>query len=340
MDIKEKGLGVLKTVLRVATGFLTQRNSATRKKLKGLDFADIFIALSSTAVFGCLVFGLRALLTLAICAAVFIGFDYIWDIAVKKQKKGIRDFNFSALLSGYLLGLILSSRLHILLVIAVSLLAAFLEKTLLKKRTIFITAPAIIARGALALVFFKAFCVYALPFVGTATKNVPLDVILKSVENTYSAKYLFFGLHSGAIGEISVLLIVVGGIYLILRRIINPIIPISFIATSTLLSLSFGENLAISLLGGGIFFAAFYMTLSYSFTTTPLYKKVVYGVACGVLTFLLRLIFNTEVVYLAVLLTEAAMRLITLYNIKRGIRFLKKPDFKKLLKKSKKIFWV
>ena len=82
------------------------------------------------------------------------------------------------------------------------------------------------------------------------------------------------------------------------------------------------------------------VVLKKAFTTTPFYKKAVYGVACAVLTFVLRMIFKTECAYLAVIMAEAAMRLITLHNIKRGFKFVKKPSFKKLLKKLKKTFWV
>lgn len=336
MNTKEKNSGILKTVI----GFLNRDSIATRRRLRPLDVADVFIAIAPLLFFGCLLFGIRALLVSAICIVAFVAGDYVWDILVKKTKRGIKDISLSSVFSGVVLAMSLSSSLNIWLVVAISVFAAFLMKTLFKEKTMYVAAPALVARGIFSLVFFRAFSVYGIPFAGTTAQIAPLDTMLNSTPVTFSAKFLFFGLHNGNIGETSVFLIAVGGIYLMLRRIINPIIPVSFITTCAILSLCFGENIAISLLGGGLFFAATYMALSYSFKTTPLYKKVLFGVCCGILTFVLRKLLKTEAAYLSVLITEAAFRLVTVNNIKSGLRFAKKPDFKKLLKKGKAIFWV
>ncbi len=333
MDIKEKCMALLSPLI----GFFTKEEKATRGELSKLDIAEIFMALLPSAVFGCLIFGLRALLVLVLSVALSFGLDFLWDIIYKKEQKGI---NYITVIYGLITGLILSSSLNILLVIAVNIIAFALRKTVFKNKKMGITPPIIAARVVLALVFFKAFSVYAIPFLGSTNGLLPLKGMFMDAAYSYSAKYLFFGIHSGNIGETSVLLLGIGGIYLILRKIINPIIPISLIVTSTALSIIFGENITLSLLGSGIFFAAFFMTIHYSFTSSARYKKILYGAFCGVLTFLIRLILKSEGVYLAVLIADFVFLYLTKRNINRFIRFIKKPDFNKLLNSFKRLFSV
>ena len=178
-----------------------------------------------------------------------------------------------------------------------------------------------------------------LPFLNTR-HYLPIETFYKSISFAGSAKMYFFGLHCGNIGETSVLLILVGGIYLCLRHIINPIIPVSFIITTAVISFAFGQNLSVSLLGSGLFFAAFFMTMGYNFMSVSRYKKILYGIVCGALTVLLRFIFKTEAVLLAVLIADFVFYCITRRNIKMFIKFVKKPDFKRVFKKMGKAFSV
>ena len=339
MDIKNKILAVLKPLSLRVLDFFKKKETATRTELTKMDEADIIIALLPLAIFGCLLFGLRAVLVVSVCIAVCLGADFLWDIIFKKERKGI---NFSAIITGLLLGLTLNSVLNVALCVLLSVVTIALMKTIFKDKPQFVAFPILVTRILLAVVFFGAFSHYVLPFVHTPVQWLPFDnLYIPSFSSYYyPAKYLFFGLHSGNIGETSVLLITVSGIYLMLRKLINPIIPLSFIATSFLLSLIFGEGLAVSLMGGGLFFAAMFMTLDYSFKTSPRYKKLLYGVACGLLTFVLRKLFKTESVLLAVLITDFVFFYVTQRNIKRTINFIKKPDFKKLLNKVKRVFSV
>ncbi len=335
MDIKRKISDLAKGILNAVISFFTQEDKATRTELKGLDLADIFISLAPAAVFGCLLFGFRAVLILLICMLIPVAFDFLWNLIFKKAKNGV---NWGTALSGLILGLAVSSQLNIFLVIAISVLLAVLSEFVFKNRSADLIFPSLLVRVVLGVIFFGAFKVYCFPFMSIKAQMLPLDYIFSATSFIYPAKYLFFGLHSGNIGETSVLLLLVGGIYLMLRKIINPIIPTCFIASVAILSLIFGRSLSISLLGGSLFFAAFVLTLDYSFKTTPRYKKILYGVLCGVLTFFIREILHTEGALYAVLIIHIAFLYINRKNIKCVINWFRKIDFKGIFLKIKGLF--
>ncbi len=335
MNIKEDVLKILKGCYLALKSFFTEEDKGTRSVLTKLDYADIFVSLVPAAIFGCLLFGLRAVLVLLICVAIPLGVDFLWNLILFKQKK-VPDYVFAV--SGLILGLTLSSRLNIMLVVAISLLTAVLTKVLFNNKPLSLVFPLLITRVVVGTVFLKAFDVYSFPFMTTNAESLPLDYIFRATSFVYPAKYLFFGVHSGNIGETSVLLLLVGGIYLAFRKIINPVIPTCYVVSVGLLSLIFGRSVAISLLGGSLFFAALVLTLDCSFKTTPRYKKILYGISCGVLTFVLREILHTEGALYAVLITHFAFIYINRKNIKYVINWFKKTDFKGLLLKVRAIF--
>ncbi len=338
MKIKElaiKAFKTLKPFISPVVDFFTKQEAPTKTSFSKMDLAEMFIALLPIAIFGSLIFGFKAVLILLISVIFSLGLDFLWNFIVKKEKR----IDYSTIVTGFLLGLTLSSSLNILLVIALNIILTLLRKTLFKNDGIRFTTCLLVARGVFSIIFYNAFNNYLFPFVGS-TGRLPIASLFITYSYVEPAKYMFFGIHSGNIGDTTVFLALLGGIYLILRGFINPIIPVSFILSSAFLSLIFGQNLAISLLGGGIFFAAFFMTMDYSLKEASRIKKILYGVACAVLTFIMRAIFKTECVYLAVLIVDIIFIYVTRNNIKAFIRFIKKPDFKLLLNKLKTAFSV
>ena len=111
----------------------------------------------------------------------------------------------------------------------------------------------------------------------------------------YSAKALFLGLTPGAIGEISALALLIGGIYLIARKVISWRIPVSFIGTVALLTLIFGgqgmgnvDFMLLNILSGGLFLGAFFMATDYATSPVTLKGQLLYGAGCGAITVLIR----------------------------------------------------
>ena len=107
-------------------------------------------------------------------------------------------------------------------------------------------------------------------------------------ESSYTLRELFFGMHSGAIGETSAFLLIIGGLYLMLRRVIKPIIPVAFIGTVAIASLIAGTDLKLALFGGGLMLGAIFMATDYVTTPTTNLGKLIFGVGCGLITFVIR----------------------------------------------------
>jgi len=105
---------------------------------------------------------------------------------------------------------------------------------------------------------------------------------------------MFLGRCPGSIGEISAAALIAGGVYLVVRKVISPRIPLSYLGTVaviTLVTARAGDPLSwmlYSLFGGGVMIGAIFMATDY--TTSPVTKlgQVIYGIGCGVLTVIFR----------------------------------------------------
>ena len=148
--------------------------------------------------------------------------------------------------------------------------------------------PAIAARIVLLVSFPSSMTRFIEPVSDVVTSATPLGYINGTVSEAFTFKSLFFGMHAGSIGETSAFLLLVGGVYLMLRRIISPVIPACFIGTAALFSLISGQNLAVSVLGGGLILGAVFMATDYTTSPVTALGKAVFGVGCGVITFVIR----------------------------------------------------
>ncbi|MBR4072865.1 MAG: RnfABCDGE type electron transport complex subunit D, partial [Clostridia bacterium] len=145
-------------------------------------------------------------------------------------------------------------------------------------------ANSAIAARIVLLVSFPSFMTrYIEPISHTVTSATPL-----ASESAPTLKTLFLGMHSGVIGETSAFLLIIGGIYLILRGVITPYIPVCFVGTVALLSLAFGEDISLQVFGGGLMLGAVFMATDY--VTSPVSRKgkIIFGIGCGLLTFVIR----------------------------------------------------
>ena len=100
---------------------------------------------------------------------------------------------------------------------------------------------------------------------------------------------LFLGNQPGVLGETCALALILGGVYLVVRRVINPIIPLSFIGTVFALTAVAGANPLQQILSGGVMLGAIFMATDYS--TSPMTNggKLIFGIGCGLITVLIRL---------------------------------------------------
>ncbi len=243
--------------------------------------ADVLIALAPACVYGCVLFGLHALAVLLTCVAFALLSEFVWNKALHKPNS-LGDL--SAVVTGLLLGMNLPSTMPLWMAAIGSIAAIIVVKQMFGGIGCNFANPAIAARIILLVSFPSAMTDFAEPLSDTVTSATPL-----AAENgLYTLKTLFFGMHSGTIGETSAFLLLIGGLYLIVRRVITPVIPVCFIGTVALLSFCAGQNALYAILSGGLMLGAIFMATDY--TTTPITPlgKAVFAVGCGVITFVIR----------------------------------------------------
>ncbi len=240
---------------------------------------DVIIALLPAAIYGCFLFGLRAAIMLVVTIAVAVCSEAIWNIALKKPQT-IGDF--SAVLTGLLLGMNLSSQTPFWIAAIGSVVAIIVIKQMFGGLGFNFANPAMTARIVLLVSFAGQMSSYVSPIDATSSAT-PL-----AREAAFTFKQLFLGMHGGSIGETSSFLLIIGGLYLMLRRVIKPIIPVAFIGTVALASLIAGVDLKLAIFGGGLMLGAIFMATDYTTSPTTNLGKLIFGIGCGLITFVIR----------------------------------------------------
>lgn len=283
---------------------------------------DVIVALLPACAFGCILFGLRALAVLAVSVASAVLSEFLW---CKILKKPTTVGDLSAVVTGLLLGMNLTSLIPLWMVAIGSAVAIIVVKQMFGGIGCNFANPAITARIVMLVSFPAAMTTYITPVADTITSATPLAYMAtETVAETLTLKNMFFGLHSGCIGETSSFLLLVGGLYLIIRRVISPVIPFCFIGTVTLLSLIAGDNLYISVFGGGLMLGAIFMATDYTTSPTTTLGKAIFGLGCGIITFVIRKFSALpEGTSYAILIMNILVPHINRFTLKKPFGFLK-----------------
>ena len=253
---------------------------------------DVIIALIPATFFGIYNFGIRALLVILITIASCVATEAVYEIIMKKQLT-IKDL--SAVVTGLLLALNLPPQIPFWIAIIGGIFAIFVVKMIFGGLGQNFMNPALAARCFLLLSFTGQMTNFTLDGISTAT---PLYNIKHG--ETYDVLNMFVGKEAGTIGETSVIALLIGAIYLLIKRIINYRIPVYYIATFTIFAgiyaaaNGFGIRFVLGqLCGGGLMLGAFFMATDY--VTSPITHKgkVVYGILLGIITGLFRLIASS-----------------------------------------------
>ena len=231
--------------------------------------ADVLIALLPAALAGILTFGVSAALVLIVCVVTAVLAEHLWCIILKKPTS-IGDL--SAAVTGLILGLCLSSAVPLWMAALGSAIAIIIVKQFFGGLGHNFANPAITARIILLVSFPTYMSVFYEPFSKLVSSATPLMT-------QTPIKTMLLGGHAGCIGEGFPLLLLVGGLYLMLRRVISPTIPLFFIGSAFVLTL---------ILSGGIVFAAFFMATDYTTSPKTFWGKIIFGVFCGIITVLIR----------------------------------------------------
>ena len=245
---------------------------------------DVLIALLPATAAGAVIFGLRALLVVAVTVAVCVGFEALFNLlAHKEQTVG----DLSAAVTGLLLALNLPANIPLWQCVVGALFAIVVVKGLFGGLGSNPVNPAITAR-VFMLVAFGAMAKAAYPtIVDTVSGATPL-----ASEEATSLTDLLLGLHGGAIGETCALALLVGFLYLLVRRVVTWQLPVAFVGTVFLASF-FMEGMdpmatLAAILSGGLFIGAFFMATDYVTSPATPWGKIIFGVGAGLITFLIR----------------------------------------------------
>ena len=245
---------------------------------------DVIIALLPATIAGVIIFGLEALLVVAVCVAASVGFEYLFNLIAKKEQT-IGDY--SAIVTGLLLGLNLPATTPIWQCVIGALFAIVVVKCLFGGLGYNVVNPAITAR-VLMLVSFASVAAPAFPVDVKAGATPLVDLANgKSVDLVD----LLLGNHGGAIGETCAVALLLGFIYLLVREVISWEIPVSFIGSVFVFSLLMegdAEKALALTLSGGLLLGAIFMATDYVTSPSTPAGKLVFGLGCGLLTFLIR----------------------------------------------------
>ena len=257
--------------------------------------ADVLIALAPACIYAIYMFGISAFGLLAVCVVSCVVFEWLTR-KILKRPQTVGDL--SAVVTGVLLALNLPSSLPYWMAVIGCFIAIVCVKQLFGGLGQNFANPAITARIAL----FVGFSSYMTSWpvnshmdsailqaaADAASSPTPLVMIAKNMQLP-SYISMFLGKINGSMGEISTLLLLLGGIYLVCRKVISPIIPVCFIGTAAVLSMLFGYDPIYQVCAGGLVLGAIFMATDY--VTSPITPagKVIFGIGCGVLTMLIRI---------------------------------------------------
>lgn len=262
---------------------------------------DVLIALVPTVLVGIWVFGLRALTMVLISVLSACVFEGLWNYFNKKDHSL---YELSAAVTGTMVALILPTNSPWWIFVLASGFAIIIAKQLFGGLGQNFINPALAGRAfvvaswpLLTTVFVKLG--YDLPLFATVemtdaiTGATPLYVA-KTAHTLAPYSDLFVGKVPGCIGETSVIAILIGGIYLVARRVITLHAPISYIVSVGIFGYIFGYqglftgDVFFSIFSGGVVFGAFFMITDYVTTPTTKAGQVIAGIIAGFLTIIIR----------------------------------------------------
>ncbi|WP_367925178.1 RnfABCDGE type electron transport complex subunit D [uncultured Ruthenibacterium sp.] len=246
----------------------------------------VIVALLPALVASVFIFGARALLVTGVTVAACVGFEALYCILMKKP---IPVGDLSAVVTGIILAFNLPATIPLWIAVVGAFIAIVVVKQLFGGIGCNFANPALVARIALFVGFAGRMTSYAFPqtdidALATAT---PL-VAGKSISSMDMLFNLALGIHGGVLGETCSVMLLLGGIYLIATRTISPAIPVSYLGTVAVLSLVFGQDVLLQLLGGGLLLGAFFMATDYVTSPFTLKGKIVYGLGLGIITCAIR----------------------------------------------------
>ncbi|MBE5773555.1 MAG: RnfABCDGE type electron transport complex subunit D [Clostridiales bacterium] len=277
---------------------------------------DVVIALLPAFAVGVYRFGVQAVLVALVSIAAAVAAEYLYSLVTRTRNTVV---DGSAVVTGLLLAMTLPATVPLWQVAIGSVFAIVIVKALFGGLGQNIFNPALSGRALMMLIWPVSLTRFAgVDGVASAT---PLHHMVMPALPEESILDMFLGNCPGCIGEISALALLIGGAYLVWRKVISARIPVAYIGTVAILTLTFtkaGSNfewMFYNLFSGGLMLGAIFMATDYA--TSPVTRKgqIVFGVGCGILTVIFRNfgIYPEGVTY-AILIMNACVWVIDRYT--------------------------
>lgn len=290
------------------------RDTVTSRRL----MLDVIIALIPAIAAAIYIFGTSALVVITITTGTAVLFEYV-SRRIMKRYNSISDL--SAVVTGLLLALNLPPTIPLWIAAVGSLIAIVVVKQMFGGIGQNFVNPAMAARVILTISYPAAMTRWAVmesrlfesaaPAANSVVTAVGSDLVstatplylLQTSSEMPSYLELFLGMKGGCLGEISIAALLIGVIYLVIRKVITLWLPLTYIGTVAVLTALGGQDPLYHILSGGLFLGAFFMATDY--VTSPLTRKgkIIFGLGCGIITSLIRLFGGmTEGVSFSILL--------------------------------------
>ena len=296
----------------------------------------VIISLMPALVMSGVIFGLRALMLISVCISGSILFEGVCRIIMKREQT-ISD------LSAAVTGILLAFNLPVTLPLWMALVGCFVAIVIVKQ--LFgglgqnFANPAIVARIVLMVSFTADMTKWAVPQYWNEGGSEIVTGATPLVTNDASWMDLLTGFTGGCLGETCAIALIAGGLFLIVMRIISPVTPIAFIGTAAVLSFIWGisngdmsfalEHTGYQVLSGGLLLGAFFMATDYVTTPITAKGKLIFGIGCGLITFLIRQFGSyPEGVSFSILLMNIVTPYIDRFTMKKPVGGLKEEKAK------------
>ena len=322
-----------KNLKLIATSNPHIRGSETTRSI----MLDVIIAMCPALIWAIIYFGVEALLLTVVSVVGCVFFEWAYrKIMHKPQSIG----DLSAVVTGMLLSFVCPATTPLWMILIGDFFAIVVVKQLFGGIGKNFLNPALAGRAALLASYAGSMTTWLPAGVKAAIGGgLPADVVsaatplaylktgdMEGLKEIASVGDMFLGKIGGSMGEISALMLLIGGIYLLWRKVISWQTPVAYIATVAVLTLLFPkagsgvEYMLYSIFGGGLFLGAFFMATDYA--TSPVTQKgqLIYGIGCGLFTVFIRYFgsYNEGVCY-SIMVMNCCTALIDKYT--KPVRF-------------------
>ena len=296
---------------------------------------DVVIALIPAMLGAVYFFGLRSLCVMAVSVAACVVFEYLYR---KLLQKDTTVGDCSAIVTGVLLAMVCPVTIPYWTIIIGDFFAIVVVKQLFGGIGCNFLNPALAGRAFLfsyPVIMTTWVAPYtSLNLIGSnadaVTAATPMSYLHQGMLPDTSVLYSFIGSVGGCIGETSAVLLLAGGVYLVVRKVISARIPLAYIATVAVIALLFPQGnerlqwLGYQVFSGGLMLGAIFMATDYA--TSPVTKggQIVYGIGCGLITMLIRYFGSyAEGVSYAILIMNVTVLLLDKIGVPKRFGYVK-----------------